>query len=128
MTACAIQTDTFLLRSRLRGSTIIAVAEATADIESPVVTAQTSIFGMVNATPTVRCRRSFSRADRATTAAMNAAPDIVPTIIIEETASVNWRAVVYRSSQACPLAADYRYRVAAANRINFDRPELWRGK
>ncbi|QOZ09635.1 hypothetical protein XH96_20415 [Bradyrhizobium sp. CCBAU 51765] len=77
MTACAIQTGTFLLKNRLRGSTTIAVVEVTADIVFPVVTAQTSMFETVNATPTVRSRRSFSRVDRGTmaTTTMNAAPD-----------------------------------------------------
>jgi len=79
VTACAIQTGIFLLRNRLRGSTTIVVAEATADIQSPVAMARTSIFETGNATRLVPYRHSFSRADRGTTAttSMNVAQDAV---------------------------------------------------
>lgn len=93
VTACAIQTDTFLLKNRPRGSTIIAgAATAMADIRCPAAMAPTSISEMDNAIQTERYPRSFSRAEGTTAVTTTIAVPDADIIAIIEPASVNRRA------------------------------------
>ena len=68
MMACAIQTATYLLKSRLRaetagvGITVATDITAVVDIACPAAMGPTSMSGTVNAIPMARCRADVGRA------------------------------------------------------------------